>query len=197
MAKLVYAPALGAGAARREGSSPFSGTNLRRKRRLSLEALAKRDLQYFICHTLHLASVGTATKYKQGRIAQLVRAPRLHRGGPRFESLFAYHNNLHSKSDMYFVYILRSLKNKKAYVGITKNTPARRLNEHNRNCNKWTKENGPFELIYYEDYHCKADALHREKFLKSGIGNKLVSLIRDNFWPVSVSPTGRPPRGRG
>ena len=97
---------------------------------------------------------------------------------------------------MYFVYILRSIKNKKTYVGSTDKLPDERLYEHNTGSNEWTRYNKPFELIYCEGYYCKSDTLHRELFLKSGVGNKLVSLIRDNFY-ASASPTGRPPGGRG
>ena len=101
---------------------------------------------------------------------------------------------------MYFVYILKSLINRKTYVGRTKKTPLKRLKEHNIGTNAWTKNNRPFELIYFESYICKEDAIRREGYLKSGIGNKLVALIRDNFnsiYQSSASPTGRPPRGWG
>lgn len=82
---------------------------------------------------------------------------------------------------MYFVYILSSKKSNKTYVGYTSKIVGKRLAEHNIGSNKWTSANKPFCLIYYESYYCKEDALHREKFLKSGIGNKLVKLIKDNF----------------
>ncbi len=101
---------------------------------------------------------------------------------------------------MYFVYILKSLVDQKTYVGRTGKNPFTRLKEHNIGSNSWTKLHRPFELIYFESYVCKEDAIRREKYLKSGIGNKLVKLIRDNFNSIyqgSVSPTGRPPSGRG
>lgn len=82
---------------------------------------------------------------------------------------------------MYFVYLLLSIKNGKSYVGSTGKSPGTRLDEHNLGCNKWTSENGPFKLVYYESYYCKQDALHRENFLKSGVGRKLVKLIIENY----------------
>ncbi|MDD5693254.1 MAG: GIY-YIG nuclease family protein [Patescibacteria group bacterium] len=82
---------------------------------------------------------------------------------------------------MYHVYILRSNKNKKTYVGFTSKQVEVRLSQHNIGSNKWTTENGPFELIYYEAYHCDKDARAREKFLKSGVGKKLVKLIKENY----------------
>jgi putative endonuclease len=78
---------------------------------------------------------------------------------------------------MFFVYILRSLKNGKSYVGVTGKEPQTRLGEHNIHSNKWTTQNGPFKLVYYESYYCKTDALHREYFFKSGIGKKLKEII--------------------
>jgi predicted GIY-YIG superfamily endonuclease len=82
---------------------------------------------------------------------------------------------------MYFVYILRSLESGKTYVGRTELLPETRLRQHNLGSNEWTSHNGPFELIYYERFHCKQDSMERETFLKSGVGNKLVALVRENY----------------
>jgi len=76
---------------------------------------------------------------------------------------------------------LQSLKNSKSYVGFTSEIPEMRLYEHNIGSNKWTGENGPFKLKYYESFCCKKEAIHRERFLKSGVGRKLVKLIIENF----------------
>ncbi|MCD4762161.1 GIY-YIG nuclease family protein [bacterium] len=73
---------------------------------------------------------------------------------------------------MSIVYVLRSLKNNKRYVGHTSKDAFTRLKEHNRGCNKWTKQNGPFEIIYTEKYNTKTEAIKREHFLKSGQGRK-------------------------
>ena len=73
---------------------------------------------------------------------------------------------------MFIVYALRSLKNKKRYIGQTSKDVFKRLSEHNRNCNKWTRDNGPFRLIYFEEYSTRSDAIKREHFLKSGQGRK-------------------------
>ncbi len=82
---------------------------------------------------------------------------------------------------MFYVYILKSIKSGKSYVGLTEKDVNERLKEHNQGSNKFTKTNAPFKLIYYESYYCKADALHREKFFKSGIGNKLIKIILREF----------------
>ena len=67
---------------------------------------------------------------------------------------------------MYFVYFLISVKNNKKYVGSTSKIPIKRLEEHNIGTNKWTRQNGPFVLVYYERYFCLKDAQEREKFYK-------------------------------
>lgn len=82
---------------------------------------------------------------------------------------------------MYTVYILKSLKASKIYVGYTEIHPKDRLEQHNAGSNKWTKIYSPFKLIYYETFICKADAIRREKFFKTGQGFKLKKLIADNY----------------
>ena len=60
---------------------------------------------------------------------------------------------------------------------MTGKLPVTRLIEHNLGSSAWTTAHKPFILLYYESYYCKEDALHRENFLKSGQGRKLVQLI--------------------
>jgi putative endonuclease len=78
---------------------------------------------------------------------------------------------------MFYVYFLKSLKNNKIYTGVTEKDPAVRLLEHLEGTNAWSRRNGPFELLYYESYYCKTDALHREKFYKTGFGRKVRDAI--------------------
>ena len=73
----------------------------------------------------------------------------------------------------YYVYVLESVRNGKRYVGSTSKTPEVRLREHNGGSNRWTRENGPFELVYYEEYGSKLEANRRERFLKSGAGRRI------------------------
>ena len=66
---------------------------------------------------------------------------------------------------MFYVYILRSKKDNKFYTGSTNNL-GRRINEHNSGLVFSTKSRIPFELVYYEAYRSKQDAMNREKQLK-------------------------------
>ena len=78
---------------------------------------------------------------------------------------------------MSFVYVLKSLKNGKRYIGSTDFNPLERLKKHNYGSNQFTKRNGPFELIYQEEYPNRTEARKRENFLKSGIGRKYIDEI--------------------
>ena len=75
---------------------------------------------------------------------------------------------------MYYVYVLKSLKNAKKYIGYTSKNPQIRMEEHNNGSNQYTKRNRPFELIYFEDYSDQASARKRELFLKSGHGRSFL-----------------------
>jgi len=82
-----------------------------------------------------------------------------------------------NKITMFSVYFLESTKNKKIYTGVTSKVPEARLIEHNTGSNKFTKQNGPFKLLYFEKYDCSTDAHKREKFYKTGFGRKIRDLI--------------------
>ncbi|MCJ7786806.1 GIY-YIG nuclease family protein [Patescibacteria group bacterium] len=82
---------------------------------------------------------------------------------------------------MYFIYFAKSLKNNKIYVGFTSKDPKARVEEHNSGSNKWSKQNKPLKLIYFEQFICEQDARMREKFFKTGVGKKLKKIIIDNW----------------
>lgn len=48
----------------------------------------------------------------------------------------------------------------------------KRFKEHNENKSTYTKNRGPFNLIYYEACFNEQDARSREKYLKSGMGKR-------------------------
>ena len=78
---------------------------------------------------------------------------------------------------MSYVYVLKSLKNGKRYVGSTDLPPEERLRKHNYGSNRFTKSNGPFILVHRENYPSKTEARKRENFLKSGVGRKYLDEI--------------------
>jgi len=66
---------------------------------------------------------------------------------------------------MFYVYILKSEKDKRLYIGYTSDL-RKRVKEHNSGLNRSTKNRKPFNLVYYEAYHSIEDAKIREKRLK-------------------------------
>ena len=66
---------------------------------------------------------------------------------------------------MFYVYLLKSMKDDKLYIGFTSNLE-KRVKEHNDGKSSSTKSRRPFELIYYEAYKAKDDAEKREAMLK-------------------------------
>ena len=73
---------------------------------------------------------------------------------------------------MYYVYILKSLKTKKLYIGHTDDL-VRRLEEHNtKRGGKYTQQNGPWRLVYNESYPDRSSAVQREIYLKSTRGSQ-------------------------
>jgi putative endonuclease len=72
---------------------------------------------------------------------------------------------------MYFVYVLKSIVEKKSYVGITDNLK-RRLIQHNLGNSFYTRRYKPWKIIYSEKFEDRELAREREKYLKSCAGRK-------------------------
>ncbi|OGH17533.1 MAG: excinuclease ABC subunit C [Candidatus Levybacteria bacterium RIFCSPHIGHO2_12_FULL_37_12] len=77
---------------------------------------------------------------------------------------------------MYYVYILKSLKDNSLYIGYTTDLKKRIL-EHNNGLSKSTKLKRPYKLIFYEAFLNRIDAKHREVYLKSGWGFKSIKTL--------------------
>jgi putative endonuclease len=76
----------------------------------------------------------------------------------------------------YYVYVLFSLKDKKLYIGYTKDL-RRRIKQHQQGKTKSLKFRRPLKLIYYEAFTNRKDAINKEKFYKSGRGHKILYQI--------------------
>ena len=66
---------------------------------------------------------------------------------------------------MYYVYILKSMKDAQLYIGVTDDL-RRRFQEHTDGKTKSTAYRRPLKLVYYEAYLSWKDAEIREKRLK-------------------------------
>jgi len=81
---------------------------------------------------------------------------------------------------MFYVYILKSSKTHRHYIGSTADI-AKRLTAHNSGTNRSTKTGRPWEIICSEKYNSKAAAWQREQQIKRYKGGedfkKLIGLI--------------------
>ena len=82
-----------------------------------------------------------------------------------------------AKQFMYRVYVLRSSKTRKRYVGMTSQSLEERLAGHKSGSTAWTRAHKPFDLVHSEEFKTKALALKRERFLKSGNGRRVLDNI--------------------
>ena len=77
---------------------------------------------------------------------------------------------------MYYVYVLRSIKDGSFYKGRT-NDLSRRLLEHNRGETCSNRGKRPFQLIYVELCDSLEEAKYLESYLKSGFGREIIKEI--------------------
>jgi putative endonuclease len=72
---------------------------------------------------------------------------------------------------VYYVYILQSRKTGKLYIGQTNNLD-RRIEDHNTGLGgKYTRQNGPWILVYSEQHPNRVSAVRQERYLKSTRGS--------------------------
>lgn len=83
---------------------------------------------------------------------------------------------------MFYVYILKSKKDNKLYIGYTSDLKKRLVDHKNGNVEN-TSHRLPLELVYYESYKDIDDAKDREKsFKRSGsVYNGLIKRIKRSF----------------
>ena len=81
----------------------------------------------------------------------------------------------------YYTYVLYSLKDKKLYIGSTKDLK-QRINQHNHGKVLSTKYRRPLKLIFYEAFNNYKDARRDELFYKSGHGREILKeKIKNSF----------------
>ena len=76
--------------------------------------------------------------------------------------------------DEFVVYILFSKNCSKTYTGFTSNLIERFKSHNVLGVKGYTIKYRPWEVIYVEFFTSKANALRKEKFLKTGIGREFI-----------------------
>ena len=77
---------------------------------------------------------------------------------------------------MPFTYVLRSANTGQLYTGATSDLK-NRLAQHNSDQSRSTKNRGPWELVYWEEFETLTQALRRERYLKTGKGRDEIKRI--------------------
>jgi putative endonuclease len=77
---------------------------------------------------------------------------------------------------MFHVYILRNVRSGRLYTGYTSDL-TQRIGQHNNGITKSTKNRGAWELVRSEEFATRAEAMRRERYLKSGKGREEVIAI--------------------
>jgi len=66
---------------------------------------------------------------------------------------------------MFFVYVLQSKKDESFYVGYSAD-PKKRLREHNKGKERYTKGHVPYEIVHVESFITQKEAKDRETAIK-------------------------------
>jgi putative endonuclease len=75
---------------------------------------------------------------------------------------------------MFYVYVLHSASFDKIYIGYTQNLEQRLLSHNELGKKGWTIKYRPWKLIHKEEFKTKAEAMNREKQLKSYRGREWI-----------------------
>jgi putative endonuclease len=77
---------------------------------------------------------------------------------------------------MFYLYVLRSERTGRRYVGSTQDVELR-LRQHNSGQSLATKHGAPWRLIHHEQFLTRAEAVQRERFYKTGKGRDLLDRL--------------------
>ena len=97
--------------------------------------------------------------------------------------------------EIWFVYVLRSKKDFKHYVGLTSDLD-KRIKDHNGGKVPSTSDRRPFELVYFEMFKSRSLAEKRERFFKTGDGRVVLKNLMMKL-PATKASAGPPPLSSG
>ena len=72
---------------------------------------------------------------------------------------------------MFFAYVVRSIRTGFLYRGHCQNLE-QRLKQHNSGITESIRMYIPFEVVYFEVFQTREEAIKREKYFKSGVGKE-------------------------
>ena len=74
------------------------------------------------------------------------------------------------ESNAFYVYVLKNPEGR-LYIGFSTDLQ-KRVHQHQANEGGWTRGRGPWELVHYETFTNRIEAVRRERNLKRGKPNK-------------------------
>lgn len=80
----------------------------------------------------------------------------------------------------HYTYILYSKSSDKYYTGSSKDLE-NRLQRHNAGATKSTKRGRPWEIVYFEEYDSKSEAMKRESYIKRMKSRKYIEGLIEKF----------------
>ena len=92
---------------------------------------------------------------------------------------------------MAFVYVLRSLKDNRLYVGSTRQSIEERVSRHNSGQVSSTKNRKPLVLLYAEHCDNYSESRKKEIYFKTGSGRECLNRILTNRAGTQVAKGGR------
>ena len=92
------------------------------------------------------------------------------------------------EQQIFFVYILQSLKDFSFYVGQC-NDLDYRMSKHTDGMSKYTKSKRPLRLVYFEVFQSRSEVITREKEIKSKKSRKYIEQLISN-WKKDIESGG-------
>lgn len=77
------------------------------------------------------------------------------------------------KMKKYYAYVLKSKVDGRLYKGHSEDVE-KRLKQHNLGKTKSTRAYRPWELVYFEEFDSREEAITRESYFKTGIGREFL-----------------------
>jgi putative endonuclease len=78
------------------------------------------------------------------------------------------------RNDMHFTYVLYSSLFNKIYIGFSSDVQNRLLIHNDTRNTGWTAKFQPWNILFYEEYATKSEAMKREKQLKTSRGRAFI-----------------------
>ena len=97
---------------------------------------------------------------------------------------------------MFYTYVIKSTIADYYYKGHCENLLVR-INQHNAGMTKSIIPYIPFELVYFETFNTRIEAIEREKYFKSAAGRRFIKAKLKNGTKVQCPPVPNGTFGRG